>query len=112
MKTIYEKIDDGDYRSTQGYPTHELRKSDPDAYWLLRKRWNEEEDRLRNQFRHDLEEDFGMLSHTLRDALWDTAWSAGHSSGYSEVVGCYEEFYERFIYPLNDYMRKIHGVNL
>jgi hypothetical protein len=112
MKSVYAKIGNHEYRNNEGYPSHTMRKSNPEVYYELIEQWHEEELKLKNQFRFDLEEEFDMLVHPLRDPLWESAWEHGHSSGYHEVLTYYSDFYERFIRPMNNYVKTTFGVEL
>ena len=57
----------------------------------LRKKYQQENGRLRNLFRSDLEETYGVAGHKKKDILWALAWERGHSSGLTEVFVCYDE---------------------
>ena len=54
----------------------------------------EEENRLYNQFIHDLEIENGMEKNPKKDLLWAKAWECGHSSGYEDVINIYEDLIE------------------
>ncbi len=45
----------------------------------------QEDGRLRDQFRADLEEEFSVKEHPKADLLFSMAWDRGHSSGWVEV---------------------------
>lgn len=57
-------------------------------------RHREEERRLTNLLKSDLELEHGVAGHAKADKVWSLAWEHGHSSGYSEVINYYEEFVE------------------
>lgn len=50
--------------------------------------------RLEEQFRKDLEEEYGMKGHPKADVLFMKAWDHGHNSGYGEVANYYDSFHE------------------
>jgi hypothetical protein len=112
MKTAREKIQDGDYENKEGYPDHKLKKNNPDVYRELKRQWWEEEGRINTQFRSDLEEEYGMTNHPIKDQLFALAWEQGHGSGYSEVVNYYEDFRLALIVPMNAYIKETFGVQL
>lgn len=47
--------------------------------------------RLEDQFKKDLEADFGLENNPKKDQLWKLAWERGHSNGLSEVYAEYAE---------------------
>lgn len=56
-------------------------------YKKLRSQYNDEEDRLRQAFFRDLDEDLGtdVLPDDVRATFHSYAWGSGHSCGYHEV---------------------------
>ena len=56
-----------------------------------------EDNRLREQFRADLEAEYGLTGHPKADKLWALAWEDGHSSGFNEVALHYDRFAELVI---------------
>lgn len=76
---IYERIESGHYNPDKYIDYHNR-----DAY---RKKQNE----LYNEFKHDLQEVFGVLDNPKADKCFKIAWSNGHDSGFHEV---YLEFSE------------------
>jgi hypothetical protein len=57
-----------------------------------RRRHRDEEHRLNDVLRADLEQEHGVVGHAKADRLWALAWEHGHSSGYGEVITYYEDF--------------------
>ena len=57
-----------------------------------RTRHREEEHRMNDLLRADLEQEHGVAGHAKADRLWALAWEHGHSSGYGEVITYYEDF--------------------
>lgn len=56
-----------------------------DIYSEAKRKYNEEEVRLYDLFKHDALDDVGLLDHPKADKIFYFAWDHGHSSGYSEV---------------------------
>ena len=56
--------------------------------------YREEEARLRNLFKADLEKEFGVQRNRRKDILFARAWDLGHSGGYHDVYGYYAELAE------------------
>lgn len=63
-------------------------------YRKARERYRQEDNRLCNQFRADLEVEFNMVGHRKADKLWELALEEGQGSGYSEVYRYYMMFVE------------------
>lgn len=55
---------------------------------------NEEDGRLTDLLKSDLESENGLVGHPKADVLWRIAWEHGHSSGYSDVINWYEDLVE------------------
>lgn len=64
------------------------------AYREARDAYRAEDNRLTQQFRADLEAEYGLTGHPKADKLWNLAWEEGHSSGLNEVYLCYDRFSE------------------
>jgi hypothetical protein len=56
-----------------------------------RRRYREDQARLRKEHKLSLEKDQGLVGHPRADLLYEIAWSLGHSSGYAEVATYYHE---------------------
>jgi hypothetical protein len=80
--TVYKKIQAGGYEV--GF---EYTRANCQSY-------HEEQARLQDEFKHDLEVEYALTKHPKRDLLFSLAWSIGHSSGYSEVWNYYNEMAE------------------
>lgn len=59
-----------------------------------RRRHHEEDARLRNLFREDLEAEAGLVGHPKAEKLFDVAWEHGHSNGYHDVACVYFDYAE------------------
>jgi hypothetical protein len=70
---------------------------DEEGYKSARKRYNDEEIRLDQLFKFDLEEEYGTSGHPKADLLYTKAWERGHSSGLSEVAGVYSDLSELLV---------------
>ena len=70
-----------------------------------REAYRQEDRRIEQQFRIDLENAYGIrvetgspnfqiLRHPLADRLWAKAWEHGHANGFNEVLYWYDELVE------------------
>jgi len=59
-----------------------------------RRVYQEEEGRLRDLLRYDLEVENVVTGHPKANLLWSMAWDRGHSGGYSDVISNYEDLVE------------------
>jgi hypothetical protein len=59
-----------------------------------RRLYQENEGRMGDLLRSDLEAENDVAGHPKAGKLWSLAWEHGHGSGYAEVIGYYEEFVE------------------
>ncbi len=89
MEYIEELIDSGKYENKLEFPSYsgnskENRKEELRIWW-------EEEYRLRNLFKYDLETEFDVSENSKKDLLFEIAWSGGHDCGYYEVYYEYKE---------------------
>ena len=50
--------------------------------------------RLRQEFRTDLETEFGIADHPMAEQIFEYAWDKEHSMGLSEVAATYSELVE------------------
>lgn len=113
--SVYEKIQNGDYKNKLAYParvvepsllrkrarelTVEEAASIPEvtaayeaakaAYVVAQRAYNFETGRLEHQLRLDIEEEEGLTGNPKAELLWIKAWERGHSSGYSDVYNVY-----------------------
>ena len=69
-----EKIEAGTYDNKLNWPGSGM---DGDLK-ELRKKYHQENGRLRNLFQSDLEETYGLAQHPKKDVLWKLAWEHGH----------------------------------
>jgi len=58
--------------------------------------YNAEIGRLREEFKHDALDEFGLLNHPKADKIFAYAWEQGHSAGYSEVYNYLSELSDLF----------------
>lgn len=112
MSDIHDKVRNGEYKNKEVYPDSKLKKSNPDVYKELQRQYHLEEKRLYDQFRMDLEADYGMSNHPIKDAIFSQAWAHGHSSGYYEVSSVYGDLYENIVESMNKYIKQTFGVTL
>jgi hypothetical protein len=95
MSTIFEKINSGEYKNNKPYPNWRgRRQNQPKEIIQALTEYQEEEQRIYKQFKHDIEEEHGVLNHPKADVLWRLAWEHGHSCGYSEVASYWVDFVE------------------
>jgi hypothetical protein len=59
-----------------------------------KQKYREEEARLHEVFRADLEKYFGTKDNPKAGKLFEICWSRGHSGGYAEVANHYAELVE------------------
>jgi len=110
--TVQENINNGVYNNTMEYPKApakpvlaksatpaeirayadfiELYDTAYDVYKSNRVAYNAETTAKRNQFRTDLEAEYGTTGHPKANLLWDMAWENGSSSGLNEVLNWYD----------------------
>ncbi|CAM6054528.1 unnamed protein product [Sphagnum tenellum] len=50
--------------------------------------------RLINEFRVDLENEFGLTNHPKAELLFEKAWDRGHAGGFQEVYHHYDDLSE------------------
>ena len=119
-KSVYEKIQNGDYTTKLEFPasikkprildipagnlTPEQIASLPSiieetdaaktAVGNARAAYYADVNRLENQFRTDLESENEMIGHPKAPLLFSKAWEMGHSSGLSEVHNYYVDLLE------------------
>lgn len=84
VKSVYKKISSGYYDNKLAYSGKKDERHIRDA-------WGNEESRLNQLFKSDLEKEFDIADNPKADKLFEIAWSLGHSSGYSEVWHHYQE---------------------
>lgn len=119
MKSVQEKIADGEYQNKMEYPKKpssvcqycsSLHTKDAKfcqscgkpldydaremAYREKRKEYWREDGLLFSQFKCDLEAENGMADNPKREALFSKAWEHGHSSGLCDVLFWYEDLLE------------------
>jgi hypothetical protein len=69
-------------------------EEDCDAEFNARRARRQDEQRLRSQFREDLEAEYEMTGHRKADLLFAKAWDRGHSAGMAEVALAYDDLWE------------------
>lgn len=90
MKTVRENIEAGKY--TNHFP---FGSNTNDPNWReVRDAYYEEDKRVLNLFREDLEAEYGTANYAKKDKLYALAWEYGHSSGLNEVLGYYGDLSE------------------
>lgn len=53
-----------------------------------------ESGKLSQQFRNDIENEFGLTQHPKRNKLWELAYEYGHGNGLTEIYHHYSELAE------------------
>lgn len=56
--------------------------------------YNQEEVRLVELFRADIETEYGMVGHPKASLLFSKAWERGHSGGFCEIAIVYDDLVE------------------
>ena len=88
--TIEEKLRDNLYSSKLPYVSAKKDKAANEAYTA-------DEHALRQQFKQDMFEEFGVLDHPKAEKAFEIAWGYGHSSGFHEVFYYFTELAELLI---------------
>jgi hypothetical protein len=107
MKSVYEKLKDGDYKNKLPYPTsastialrilrgavgaENIPVLEGPARALALQAYNAESRQLEAQFKADALEEVGLTGHPKADAVYALAWDYGRASGFSEVMNCLRE---------------------
>lgn len=116
MSSIDDKIKAGAYTNTLEYPKAPSKPSLPFRATAAQAReyadkleayetekagnrekiaaYHAETRRIEEQFRADLEAEYGMKDHPKAGVLFSKAWEMGHSSGYGEVASYYDDLHE------------------
>ena len=81
--SVEQKIKDGAYAPQIPYPTGKANREARLAYISVQQR-------LVQEFRADLEAEFGLADHPKAALLFDMAWDNGHSSGFQDVYYHYD----------------------
>jgi len=56
--------------------------------------FNNRKNELRNDFEHDLAEEYGLLDHPKLNLIFAKAWDRNHSEGFSSVANEYANLVE------------------
>lgn len=94
---VYSKIINEEYNSKLQFPTYEYTKNNKlskEEVREMRKKWREDEYRLKQVFKQDALEELGLSKHEKADKLFEMAWEEGHSNGLGEVWIYMEQFAE------------------
>lgn len=67
---------------------------DEEGYKAHRKEYDDERNKLDQEFQNDLFEDYGVSDNPKRFKCFDLAWEHGHSSGLEEVYNYFGDFVE------------------
>ena len=65
-----------------------------DAYKAHRKEYDDERNKLHQEFQNDLFEEFSVSDNPKRNRCFELAWEHGHPSGYEEVYNYFGDFVE------------------
>jgi hypothetical protein len=76
--TVYDKIARGDYENRVHYSPE------------YRDMYRDVSHRLNQEFKDDLEQEFGLVGHKKAQLLFDLAWEQGHANGNLSVLYHYE----------------------
>lgn len=83
----YKKASRGDYKTALPYVSLLKNKVMHDEYV-------KDENRLVQQFKNDLFEEFDVTNNPKRDLCYAKAWEHGHSAGLAEVANYFSDFVE------------------
>lgn len=79
----------------QKYPNAVIQEVlDEEGYKEHRKEYDDERNKLHQEFQNDLFEDYGVIDNHKRFKCFDLAWEHGHSSGLEEVYNYFGDFVE------------------
>lgn len=67
---------------------------DEDAYYDHRKEYDDERNKLHQEFQNDLFKEYGVSDNPKRFKCFDLAWEHGHSCGHTEVYDLFGDFVE------------------
>ena len=77
----------------QKYPNAVIQEVlDEDAYKAHRKEYEDERNKLHQEFVKELFEEFGVCNNPKSIRCFQLAWEHGHSSGYEEVYNYFADF--------------------
>jgi hypothetical protein len=118
-RSIYDKLNDGEYKNTYPYPNASYLKKNgwDDRLKEEKAEYNRHEQVMYEKFKADALFDVGLENHPNKDAIYSYAWQEGHSSGYSEVYQYLSDISELFFMNgrmLNahvDEKGNVHGFN-
>jgi hypothetical protein len=85
--TFQEKLEAREYESKLPFA---LFKKDPKVHDAYRADSN----RLHQQFKNDLFEEYGVVDNPKRELLYQKAWNLGHAYGYESVATEFGELVE------------------
>ena len=100
-----EKMNSGGYDHKLPYPSIPIRSTnvphhrmaiDNPEFKAARNAWREEGHQITQQFKADLEEEFGTQNWDRKEQAWNLAWQEGHSGGFAEVLNYYIDYVEAF----------------
>lgn len=105
---LYEKLNSDYYKNNKFYPLHKMRKEEPDLYKFILNEYRQEDQRIEDEFRKDLEQEFGTdtLPEEVRQTIFSYAKNKGHAYGYSEITNEYSDLTEEVIEPLIKYFKE------
>ena len=67
---------------------------DEDAFKVHQAQYNEEKQKLAQEFEDDLFDEFGVSDNPKRHKCFGLAWENGHAHGYSEVYNHFSDYVE------------------
>lgn len=67
---------------------------DRDAYTAARKKYSDAQNKLVEEFKNDLFEEYGVENNPKREKCYALAWEHGNSSGFSNIDMYFSEFVE------------------
>lgn len=92
---MYDAIRAGKYKNDYPYPGLSFKRDDPEFKRKMNA-YRARECELIDQFKDDLEKEFGMTENPLKDQIYSYAWEHGHSSGFTEVYSHYDDLASTF----------------
>lgn len=91
--TVQEKIDAKAYDNSDQLP-NKIDFATMDLFFDALKIHRHTQDTLKEEFKADLEKEFGVETNPKKDKLFELVWYYGHAYGWQEVYNYYSEFGE------------------
>lgn len=90
---FYQKLNSDYYKNNKPYPSVKIRKEEPGLYKFMMDDYRNEDKRIEDEFRKDIEMEYGIdkLPEEIKSAIHHFAYVKGHAYGYSEIANEYSD---------------------